>query len=77
MPAGRPRKSERGAKLVRLPAEVVEMIGWIARVEGVTAADILMPMIHAMVEARYQKWSPEIARLQRAEDEVAKAASRK
>lgn len=74
---GRPKKSERGVRLVRLPTEIVEMIGWVTRVEGISAANFLLPLIQEEVVARYDKWRPEIERLKHTEAEVAEAARKR
>jgi hypothetical protein len=59
-----------------LPAEVVEMVGWIARVEGISAADFIVPLIRNELVARYKKWEAEISRIKAAEDQATKAVGR-
>lgn len=35
---GRPKRDDIGVRLMRLPADLVDMVSWLARVEGTTAA---------------------------------------
>ncbi len=54
---GRPSVEEGSAEteLVRLPGDLAEMIRWIIRVEGGSAAQLVGPMIRAQIVARHTK----------------------
>lgn len=69
---GRPKKSdgEQGTKHTRLFEDIVEMIGWITRVEGISSAQLLDPMVRGQVTARYAKHKSVIDRIKAAEDEL-------
>lgn len=54
-PGGRPRGGEeRGSRLVRLNEDLAEMIAWIVKVEGGTAATLCDPLLRPQITARYK-----------------------
>lgn len=73
---GRPAAYKGGSnRAIRLPEQVVEMISWIARVEGITAAQVVMPMIAKQLSDRYKRLEPEILRIKQAEDAATRKAA--
>lgn len=48
---------------VRIAGDLADMLGWIIRVEGGTAADELDPLIRAAVVQRYAAIKPAVERL--------------
>lgn len=70
---GRPAKPEgEDKKLVKLGADLVEMIGWIVRVTkrerpGYTAADLVDPLLRPQVVARYKLIEDEVKKIKKAE----------
>lgn len=75
---GRPMKPEGSGdettKMVRLANDVAEMIGWIVKVDGGTAAQLLDPLIRAPIQARYRQIQPQVERIKQA---LAEAQNRK
>lgn len=73
---GRPKgNAEASTKQVRLMDDLVEMIGWIVRIEGGSSATLLDPMIRAEIEARYKPLDAEVQEIKRKEAEIEKTIS--
>jgi hypothetical protein len=71
---GRPTKIEgdRSTKLVRLPADLAEMLAWINRISGISSADFIDPLIRPQVELEYRRIQPARDAVKKAEEESAK-----
>lgn len=54
--AGRPKKgAEAGSTAtLRVFSDLAEMIGWIVRLDGVSSANLLDPLIRPQISARYE-----------------------
>lgn len=66
----RRNESDQGTKHVRLFEDIVDMVGWIVRVEGGSSAQLLDPMIRAQVTAKYRRHEDVINRMRAAEQEL-------
>jgi hypothetical protein len=64
---GRRAESEPGSKLVRVHADVAEMISWITRLEGMSATSLLDPLIRPQITARYEVLRKDIEAIKRLE----------
>lgn len=70
---GRPPKPDDEAKkIVKLNADLVEMIGWIVRITkqqrpGYTAAELVDPLLRPQITARYQLIEDDVKKIKKAE----------
>jgi len=71
---GRPAGFAGGAKNLRLPEDLVQMMVWIARIERRTAAQVVDPLVRREVERRYAELYPVITAIRKAEDAAAVAS---
>lgn len=60
--------------MVRVRADLEEMIRWITRIQGKSSSEILDPLIRKDVTERYTKILPLIQQIQAAEEEARLAA---
>lgn len=77
---GRPPKPEEDKKLVKLNADLVEMITWIVRIKkrdtpGYTAADLVEPLLKPQIVARYKLIEDDVKRIKKAEESAASKSS--
>lgn len=70
---GKKRPDEKTTHQIRVNADLGEMIAWIARVEDMTTAQLLDPMVRAQIQARYKKHEAVIEKLKAAEDALREA----
>lgn len=72
---GRPPKPEdevnRG---VRLNKDLADMIGWIVRLQGGTAAQLCDPLLRPQITKRYKDIEPEVERVKKAASNAKKKA---
>jgi hypothetical protein len=77
---GRPAKPEtEGTRMVRVPTDIADMIGWIVRIKkksdaGYTASELVGPMLRPGVTARYKLIESEVEKIKRAEDSASSKA---
>ena len=79
--AGRRKKSARpkradetgGTTMIRVNADLAEMIAWVARLENTTAAQLVDPLVRAPVSAKYARHTVAIEKIKKAEENVRKA----
>ena len=62
-------------RLIRVYADIREMISMIVQVEGGTTADLLDPMIRYHITARYEKHRAKIERIRAAKQELERVKS--
>lgn len=69
---GRPKAgSEPGdTRLVRMHGDLADMIGWIVRLKGGSAASLLDPMVRPQITALYKVLEPAIKKIKEAEEQV-------
>lgn len=73
-PGGRPRDGEeKGSKLIRVNDDLAEMISWLVRVKGGTAATIVDPLLRPQITRRYETISQHVEKIKLAEAAVRKA----
>jgi hypothetical protein len=72
---GRPKRDEgdRGTRHVRVNEDIADMVSWILRVENVSSARLLDPLLRAAILARYKKHEKAINMLKSAEEEARKS----
>jgi hypothetical protein len=69
-----------GTKMVRINADLVNMLSWIARLESISTAQLIDPLIRGPVEARFKLIEKEVAEIKLQEEKVHRleaAASRR
>ncbi len=71
---GRPRRADEagGTTMIRVNADLAEMIAWVARLENTTAAQLVDPLVRTPVAAKYTKHSAAIEKIKKAEENVRK-----
>ena len=72
-PGGRPRGGqESGSKLVRMNEDLAEMIAWIVKIEGGTAATFVDPLLRPSVTAKFATIKSDVEKIKKAEDAAAR-----
>ena len=71
---GRPKRADEtgGTTMIRVNADLAEMIAWVARLENTTAAQLVDPLVRAPVTAKYAKHTAAIEKIKKAEENVRK-----
>lgn len=64
---GRRPESEPGSKLIRVHADVAEMVSWITRLEGMSASALLDPLIRPQITARFESLRKDVEAIKRLE----------
>ncbi len=86
MAMGRPKKpslapvDESATKLVRIHADLADMLLWIARIEGGTVASLVDPLVRPQITARFKSIEAEVSKIRNAQiaaDKALKAAQSK
>lgn len=77
MPMGRtrgrpPKPEDESVRAIKLHSDLVEMISWIVKLKGGSAATLVGPLIRAQIEARYEQVKPQVEKIKRAQAEVKK-----
>lgn len=71
---GRPTKDDGSgdgkARMVRLQNDMADMISWIVKLEGGTAAQLLDPLIRGPIKARYKRIEPQVKKIKQAQEEA-------
>lgn len=71
---GRPPKEDGSgdgkARMVRLQNDIADMISWIVKLEGGTAAQLLDPLIRGPIKARYKRIEPQVKKIKQAQEEA-------
>ncbi len=75
-PLGRPASFDVGTKLIRVPADIADMVAWLARVEGITHGQIIDPLVRPVVLSRFVSRYAAIRGIKAAEDAAAESAGR-
>lgn len=72
---GRPRESDgdQGTRQVRVFEDLADKLGWLTRINGGNAAQILDPLIRPSIESAFKMIEADVERIKRAEEEVRKA----
>lgn len=72
---GRPfaTEGERGTRQIRVFEDMADMIGWITRINGGSAAQLVDPLIRESIESAFKMIEADVERIKRAEAEVRKA----
>lgn len=64
---GRKAPDDPGSKLVRIHADVAEMISWITRLGGMSAPSLLDPLIRPQITARFETIRKDVEAIKRLE----------
>lgn len=56
--------------MVRLYSDVADMIGWIVKVEGGSAAQVVDPLIRPQIVSRYERIKPLVERIKKSQEEA-------
>lgn len=72
---GRPPASEgeKGTRQIRVFDDMADMIGWVTRINGGNAAQLVDPLLRPAISSAYKMIEADVERIKKAEDEVRKA----
>lgn len=71
MPRGRPKNGQQSKTgMVRVRADVEEMIRWICRIENVTSSDLIDPLVRQRITEQFEKYRPIIDQIKMAEKQA-------
>lgn len=64
---GRRPESEPGSKLVRVHADLAEMVSWITRLEGMSASSLLDPLLRPQITAKFESLRKDVEAIKKLE----------